>query len=73
MHVRSLLRGNREIPDIREKLMKRMHRPVDEIGKWLRSVAQGHFNFITVKSVKKCVILTRSGYGFDEMEDLRKT
>lgn len=33
---------------IREKLRKRMHDPVPLLGKWLRSVVQGYFNYFGV-------------------------
>lgn len=33
---------------IREKLRKRMHEPIPDVGKWLRQVVQGYFNYFAV-------------------------
>jgi RNA-directed DNA polymerase len=34
-----------KLQEIRQKLRQRMHDPVPETGKWLRSVVQGYFNY----------------------------
>jgi hypothetical protein len=33
---------------VREELRRRWHEPVAEVGKWLRSVVQGYFNYYAV-------------------------
>jgi len=33
---------------VREELRRRWHEPVAEVGKWLRSVVQGYFNYHAV-------------------------
>ena len=37
------LRG--KLADIKQQLRQRMHEPVAETGKWLKSVVQGYFNY----------------------------
>lgn len=37
-----------KLQEIRQKLRRRMHDPVPETGKWLRSVVQGYFNYHAV-------------------------
>jgi len=37
-----------KLQEIRQKLRKRMHDAVPEVGKWLRSVVQGYFNYHAV-------------------------
>jgi hypothetical protein len=34
-----------KLQEIRQQLRKRMHDPIPETGKWLRSVVQGYFNY----------------------------
>jgi RNA-directed DNA polymerase len=41
-------RMRRKIKEVRKELKRRMHAPVRETGKWLRSVMQGHFNYYGV-------------------------
>lgn len=40
---------------VREKLMCRRHEPVPALGKWLRSVVQGHLNYFAVPGNKKAI------------------
>ena len=40
------LRG--KLADIKQQLRRRMHEPVAETGKWLKSVVQGYFNYHAV-------------------------
>jgi len=40
---------------VREKLMRRRHEPVPALGKWLRSVVQGHLNYFAVPGNKKAI------------------
>ena len=37
-----------KLQEIRQQLRKRMHDPIPETGKWLRSVVQGYFNYHAV-------------------------
>ena len=37
-----------KLKEVREENVKRMHEPVSEQGKWLRSVINGHFNYYGV-------------------------
>lgn len=41
-------RMRRKIKEVRKELQRRMHAPVKETGKWLRSVVQGHLNYYGV-------------------------
>jgi hypothetical protein len=34
--------------DIKQQLRMRMHDPLPQTGRWLRSVVQGHFNYYAV-------------------------
>jgi RNA-directed DNA polymerase len=40
---------------VRGKLMRRRHEPVPALGKWLRSVVQGHLNYFAVPGNKKAI------------------
>jgi RNA-directed DNA polymerase len=37
-----------KLKELKEGLRRRWHEPVAEVGKWLRSVVQGHFNYYAV-------------------------
>ncbi len=37
-----------KLQEIKSELMRRRHEPVATLGKWLRSVVQGHFNYYAV-------------------------
>jgi RNA-directed DNA polymerase len=37
-----------KLTEVREELRRRWHEPVAEVGKWLRSVVQGHLNYYAV-------------------------
>lgn len=37
-----------KLKEIRQEIKRRMHRPVPEQGRWLRSVVQGHLNYYSV-------------------------
>jgi RNA-directed DNA polymerase len=41
-------RINKKCTEIADQLMKRRHWRVDEVGKWLRSVLRGHYNYYAV-------------------------
>ncbi len=40
---------------VREELMRRRHEPVPVLGKWLRSVVQGHLNYYAVPGNMKAI------------------
>jgi len=37
-----------KIKEVKEEILRRRHEPVPELGKWLRSVVQGHLNYYAV-------------------------
>ena len=37
-----------KLKELKEELRKRWHQPVEELGRWLRSVVQGYFNYHAV-------------------------
>ena len=37
-----------KLREIKIELKRRLHHPVPEVGQWLRSVIQGHFNYYAV-------------------------
>src|SRR5580658_5759930 len=41
--IRKRLSG--KLGELKEELRRRWHQPVAEVGKWLRSVVQGYFNY----------------------------
>jgi len=41
-------RQRNKIKEVKAELLRRRHDPVPEIGKWVRSVVQGHFNYFAV-------------------------
>ena len=44
--IRKRLSG--KLGELKEELRRRWHQPVSEVGKWLRSVVQGYFNYHAV-------------------------
>jgi group II intron reverse transcriptase/maturase len=45
---------------VREEIIRRRHEPVPVLGKWLRSVVQGHLNYFAVPGNKKAVAAFRT-------------
>jgi group II intron reverse transcriptase/maturase len=41
-------RVQRKLSEVKTELRRRLHRPVPEVGRWLRSVIQGHVNYYGV-------------------------
>jgi group II intron reverse transcriptase/maturase len=41
-------RVQRKLNEVKAELRRRLHRPVPEVGRWLRSVIQGHVNYYGV-------------------------
>ena len=44
-----------KLKEVRENIMRRRHEPVPVLGKWLRSVVRGHFNYFAVPGNKKAI------------------
>ena len=44
-----------KIKEVREEIIRRRHEPVPELGKWLRSVVQGHLNYFAVPGNRKAI------------------
>ena len=44
----SVIRQRAKLPSIKTELRRRMHRPLGETGRWLRSVVQGWLNYYAV-------------------------
>lgn len=44
-----------KLKEVREELLRRRHEPVPVIGRWLRSVVQGHFNYFAVRGNMKAL------------------
>jgi RNA-directed DNA polymerase len=48
-----------KLVDIKQQLRQRMHEPVAETGKWLKSVVQGYFNYHAVPGNIDCLLVFR--------------
>jgi len=53
-------RVRRKLKDVKETLRRRMHDPIPEVGRWLRSVLEGHFcyygvphNYPALRSIRR--------------------
>ena len=44
---------------LKGELKARMHKPIDEVGAWLRSVLQGHYRYYAVPRNSKAVSVFR--------------
>jgi group II intron reverse transcriptase/maturase len=44
-----------KLKEVREAIVRRRHEPVPVLGKWLRSVIQGHLNYFAVPGNRKAV------------------
>lgn len=44
-----------KLKEVREAIIRRRHEPVPVLGKWLRSVIQGHLNYFAVPGNRKAV------------------
>lgn len=44
-----------KLKEVREAIIRRRHEPVPALGKWLRSVLQGHLNYFAVPGNRKAV------------------
>src|SRR5271163_1890021 len=43
-------RMRRKLGDIKAELLRRMHQPIPEQGKWLKQVVTGHFAYYAVRT-----------------------
>ncbi len=48
-----------KIKEVRKELLRRREEPVPIVGKWLRSVVQGHFNYFAVRGNMKTLEVFR--------------
>ena len=48
-----------KIKEVRKELLRRREEPVPIVGKWLRSVVQGHFNYFAVRGKMKTLEIFR--------------
>jgi group II intron reverse transcriptase/maturase len=48
LRLTSRKRVQRKLSEVTVELRRRLHRPVPEVGRWLRSVIQGHINYFGV-------------------------
>jgi RNA-directed DNA polymerase len=55
--IRKRMRG--KLRQIKQQLLRRMHDPVSQTGRWLQSVVQGHFNYYAVPGNLKSLGLFR--------------
>lgn len=46
-----------KLKDVRRELRRRMHLPIPEIGKWLKSVLLGHYRYYGVPGNNRCLSL----------------
>jgi group II intron reverse transcriptase/maturase len=44
-----------KLKEVRETIIRKRHEPVPVLGKWLRSVIQGHFNYFAVPGNRKAI------------------
>ena len=44
-----------KLQEMKQQLTRHMRRPVKEVGRWLRSVVQGWFNYHTVPGNRRCL------------------
>ncbi len=49
-----------KVKEVKEEILRRRHEPVPELGKWLRSVVQGHLNYYAVPGNKQSTDAFRS-------------
>jgi RNA-directed DNA polymerase len=49
-----------KVKEVKEEIVRRRHEPVPELGKWLRSVVQGHLNYYAVPGNKQSIDAFRS-------------
>lgn len=61
-----------KLKDVRKEIKRRMHVPVPEQGKWLRSVVQGHLNYYAVPGNHQSVDAFRTEVAKSWLQALRR-
>lgn len=61
-----------KLKDVRKEIKRRMHVPVPEQGKWLRSVVQGHLNYYSVPGNHQSVDAFRTEVAKSWLRALRR-
>ncbi len=61
-----------KIKEVRQTLQRHRHKPVAEQGRWLRSVAQGHFNYYAVPGNREALDTFRTQIGHAWLRALRR-
>ena len=59
--IRKRLRAT--LAAIKVELQVRMHKPVDAVGKWLRGVVNGYFNYHAIRTNRKTLVVLRREVG----------
>jgi group II intron reverse transcriptase/maturase len=65
-------RMTRKLAEIKEKLRKRMHDPLNQTGKWLASVLRGAFNYYAVPGNLKSMRMFYTAIGRMWMKSIRR-
>lgn len=65
-------RMGRKLKELKQELRKRLHRPVPEVGAWLRSVLQGHFRYYGVPNNWYALSRFRAGVARQWIATLRR-
>src|SRR5437773_7114630 len=52
-----------KLSEVKAELKRRMHHPIPEVGKWLRSVVEGHFRYYGVPMNRPALRLFRAQVG----------
>ncbi|BCR05054.1 group II intron reverse transcriptase/maturase [Desulfuromonas versatilis] len=60
-----------KIKKVRQTLQRHRHKPIPELGRWLRSVVQGHFNYYAVPGNREACDAFRTQIGFAWLRALR--
>jgi group II intron reverse transcriptase/maturase len=50
-----------KLKQVKEQLVRRMHQPIPEVGRWLGSVVQGHLNYFAVHGNQEAEVGFRNG------------
>ena len=61
-----------KIKEVRQTLQRHRHKPVQEQGRWLRSVVQGHFNYYAVPGNREALDAFRTQIGHAWLRALRR-
>ena len=65
-------RLRRKIKEVRQTLYRHRHNPVQEQGRWLRSVVVGHFNYYGVPGNREALDTFRTQIGHAWLHALRR-